>query len=315
MRTVRWGIGIILSSCIVSFGAHALEVAGEVVSVHGTAYVRQDGATQLQKPIALKPAQNVYAGDVINTSSDGAVKILLKDKSIVDLGASSLFKVEKFAAKEGGNREVDLDMKFGRLRVSVSKKITGTGKFNVKTRAATMGVRGTEFVVDSALGDSAAGKTAPKTDVTVLQGKVDVQGSSPSGAAAKINSLVAGNQISTQVGLTSSMIKLNDTQLAQVASVGKVEDNTFTKAITIEVKPESKASADRMPASDPAKGGEAPVAGSIASEVAAMAAEAPSVPVSFSEIGVPGAPSVVNINTSPVNQVNQSYRVTVVVGQ
>lgn len=339
MRTVNWDIGIILSFGIFCFNASALEreganpeAAGEVVSVHGRVYVRQD-AEGKDKAIPLRPAQNVFAGDVINTASDGAIKILLKDKSIVDLGASSLFKVAGFKPNSGTDREVDLDMKFGRLRVSVSKKITGGGKFNVKTRAATMGVRGTEFVVNSALGDAKSGANAPKTDVTVLQGRVDVQAPASAGAAPKVNSLTAGGRISAQVGVAPSLVQLNTQQMASIAAVNKVADNTFAKAITIEA-PENNAG--RAPASEGSKpaGGssagaasdtgsanassvasEQPAAGTLASAVADIAASAPTVPVSFTEIGVPGAPSVVNVTTNPVNQVNRSYRVTVIVGQ
>ena len=350
MRTVSWGIGIILSSWFFSFSASALErdganlqSAGEIVSVQGKVYVRQESSDKAQQQLRLHPAQNIYVGDIINTSSDGAVKILLKDKTIVDVGPSSLFKVDQFALKEGGNREVDLDMKFGRLRVSVAKKITGTGKFNVKTRAATMGVRGTEFIVNSALGDAKHDGIAPKTDVTVLQGRVDVKSPAGTNKLPQISSLTAGAKISTQMGMPSTVVQLNDKQLINVASVSRVADNTFTKAITIEMKPEGKSESKperksegkpspRTPASETGstaagtsivtttepKSGSLPATGtavgSLAGAMADIAAAVPIAPVSFSQIGIPGAPSVVNVTTAPVTVVNSSYRVTVIVG-
>jgi hypothetical protein len=309
-----WGflgtIAIILSFIPVS-QSFALEreksvenCAGEVVSVHGTVLVRQDGDNGKKAPIALQPGNNLYPGDVVNTSSDGAVKILLKDKTIVDLGGSALFKVAQFKPKGGSDREVELDMMFGKMRVAVPKKLTGTGKFQIKTRAATMGVRGTEFVVDSVQGSSNEGKvTAPKTDVTVLQGKVDVAKSgapSDSGTAH----LTAGSQISTQVGLaTSALVKLNPAQVANVATGSRVKDNTFSRAVTIESNLGSGGSSGRSPASGSA------LAGSVQSAMEKAAKDVPVVVVPPSML-VPTGPT-----GGPTNQNNRSYHVTVVVTQ
>ena len=395
LRTFRVGI---LSVCI-SFHAYALdrvnsvaESAGEIVSVSGNALIRQENQKgKSEAPFQLKPGQNVYAGDVINTGSDGAVKILLKDKSIVDVGASALFKVEKFKLNHGSDREVDLDMKFGKMRIGVSKKITGQGKFNIKTRAITMGVRGTELVISSALDAPVGNKTeVPKTEVTVLQGKVDVAKVGISQNTPSVQ-LTAGTQISSQSPLNSGgMVKLNDVQMSTVSNTSKVADNTFTKAVTIEPTQESRAqaqasssspssssstsstaaaasssssssgttkdskdskdangnapasnstaasnnssgsgsSAARAPAEiagGPTQGqgnNQAPPAapmipalpGSFQSTIAGMAASVPTVNVSFSELGVPGAPSVVTA-ANPTNRTNRSYHVTVKVSQ
>ncbi|MBS1958178.1 MAG: FecR domain-containing protein [Bdellovibrionales bacterium] len=332
MQTVSGLTVIILSFLALSVESHALDrdkpiegVAGEVVSVHGVVYVRQDVARgQAPASIQIKPGQNVFQADVINTGSDGAIKILLKDKSIIDLGPSSSFKIADFKVKDGANREVNLDMAFGRLRVAVTKKLKGDGKFNVKTKAATMGVRGTEFVVKSDLGFAGKGANAPKTDVTVLQGKVDVASApTTSGApSAPIQSLTAGGRISTTLGSAPApVIQLNNSQMQSVASIGKVADNTFAKAVTLEQQPDENSSSSRSPASNDgtnssssSKPADAP-AGSLQAAVANLAVQAPTVPVSFSEIGVPGAPSVTTATNSAVNQVNRSYRVTVIVGQ
>jgi len=314
------------------------QCAGEVVSVHGIVLVRQEDASgnKAQPPISLKPGNNIYAGDVINTASDGTVKILLKDKTIVDIGPSALFKVAQFKPNEGTNREAELDMMFGKMRVAVSKKLSGKGEFKIKTRAATMGVRGTEFVVSSALDapESKGNATPPKTDVTVLQGKVDVVTAGGQASAAPIH-LGAGNQISTHIGAASIPVKLNETQLATVSSSSKLTDNTFMKAVTIEPVVESHSSSastasngasssNRSPAESNGNGGSSSsstassttsAASSAISTAASIAASAPVIPVSFSNIGVPGAPSVVNV-VAPVKQTTASnYSVTVVVGR
>jgi hypothetical protein len=334
---------VIILSCVLSANAYALErektvanCAGEVVSIHGAVLVRQDSAVTGRAPasIQLQPGNNVYPGDVINTGSDGAVKILLKDKTIVDLGASALFKIAQFKANSGSDRQVGLDMMFGKMRIAVPKKITGKGEFKIKTRAATMGVRGTEFVVATALDGSAAGnkgtKTEPKTDVTVIQGKVDVAKAGIAVTSDPVH-LTAGSQITAQAGVPNTIIQLNTVQMTTVANTSHVADNTFTKAVTIENTPEPKSSStsnsgstasngsthssDRKPAdANSSSAPAAPLAGSVQSSLAGIAANAPTIPVKFSDIGVPGAPSVQSAVLPVAQQNKSSYHVTVVVG-
>ncbi len=325
MRSFCFLIAIFLSFSF-ALGAQALEreksvsdCAGEVVTVKGTVLLRQESEAS-KGPLALKPGNNVYAGDVINTGNDGAVKILMKDKSIVDLGGSALFKVASYKPKSGADREVELDMAFGKMRVAVSKKLQGAGKFQVKTRAATMGVRGTEFVVASDLETSSGSEkqAPPKTSVTVLQGKVDVANST--GSMPPVH-LAAGNQLTTQVGTPSgAVVKLNDTQMTTVSSNSKVSDNTFVKAVTIESAPVQHAStaasngnsSSGNSSRSPAEAGSSSSSGSASSSLAAVAVQIPTVSVSFSEIGVPGAPGVATVGQT-ASKSKTSYQVTVTV--
>src|SRR6185437_15211357 len=119
----------------------------------------------------------------------------------LDIGASALFNVNRFQVNHGADRKVDLGMMYGTLRASVTKKIDPIrGRFRVHTPSATMGVRGTEFVIKTdvaqirnlgaaaqaadgqgggsvpiAQSASAQAPVPPKTEVVVIQGKVDVQ--------------------------------------------------------------------------------------------------------------------------------------------
>lgn len=287
--------------------------AGEVVSLQGTVLLRHVVEGKTQETLTLKAGNNVYPGDVINTASDGAVKILLKDKTIIDLSGSSLFEVAQFNPKEGSNREVELDMMFGKMRVAVSKKLNGTGKFKLKTRAATMGVRGTEFVATSSIDAK-----APQTNIVVLQGKVDFAKTDAGVDSKQAMHLTAGNQVTTLPGDAVLKVQiLNPNQMNQVTSTSKIVDNTFLKAVTVSSNPpgrssgspnSNESSVSRTPASQSA----VPAAGSLQSAVATMAAQVPILPVSITELGVPGAPSVVN-TVGPISQNNRTYHVTVVV--
>ena len=243
----------------------AKELAGDIVSVKGTVFIRQDKSTGRQpaSPPKAIPGEKVYAGDVINTSSDGGVKILMKDKTIVDIGASTLFKLDEYLQRNGGNRKAKIDLAFGKLRVSVTKKLQGDGKFEVKTKSATMGVRGTEFIVKEDLPDrlskndkssSVDAAKSQKTEITVVQGKVDVstppsasQGRDPASAAApKTVSLSAGTQLTTGAGVPAGgaggagngPVKVSETQMKSLTSETRIADNTFVKAVTIEPQKE-----------------------------------------------------------------------------
>jgi len=241
--------------------ADGRQIAGEVVSVSGKVFIRQDGRAASGPLAAAKGGDALRAGDIVNTSSDGQVKLLLKDKTVVDLGPSALFKVEKFDPKNGTDREFKGSMMYGNLRAAVSQKITGTGKFQVRTPTATMGVRGTEFVIKSdppatlaeirqvvlapektiAPAPASENKSA-KTEITVIQGRVDVEqkvsDKSGSGEAKKAAPVVltAGTQLVTKQEdkVPAKAVKLEAQQVAQIAQSVKVQDNTFQKAVIVD---------------------------------------------------------------------------------
>ena len=302
--------------------------AGEVVSVQGTAMVRQEiNQNHAEDLTHLHEGSNVYAGDVINTSGDGSVKILMKDKTILDVGPSSLFKIAQFVAKNGPDRRVELDMKFGKMRLGVTKKLNEKGSFKIKTRAATMGVRGTELIISSPLELPAPGKKpdSPKAEITVLQGKVDVSNMGASHSSAPIH-LSSGDQLSTKPSAGSpTTVKLSEVQMTTASSNSRVAENTFSKAVTIETGSDTRGPASTNSSgnnsstgsSSGSTAGSTPAAAAAAMAnpaIASITTSVPTVSIPFSEINVPGAPSVVN-NPSPINQNNRSYHVTVTVSQ
>lgn len=256
--------------------------AGDVVSVSGTVLLRSDAAKSGQAVMRnAKAGDTIFAQDVINTGSDGRIKVLMKDKSIIDLGPSALFKIDSFKGKNGAaDREVDVSMVYGTMRAAVTQKLEGKGKFKVKTPSATMGVRGTEFVVKSEISDMkdvgkllnsgsgtlppaslASQGSAPKasTEVSVLQGKVDVgkhdfnatamtAGRNP--ASLGVVRLTAGTQ--TLAALNNATIAppkvMDATQMKVIATDAKVVDMTFQKAVVVENN--SSNSQGRSPASN-----------------------------------------------------------------
>lgn len=247
-------------------------VAGQVVSVTGKALFRSGNEASDAKGQTLKVGDVIRQGDVINTSSSGSVKLLLQDKSILDIGPSALFDITQYKTNHGGDRNVDIQMPYGQVRAAITRKLEGGGSFKIKTKTVTMGVRGTEFVVMAPLDevfkatekskpeDKIAGKSdgtsakpgstpapsANKTSVIVIQGNVDVEQKPEAGARnpasgklilPKKVSLSAGQKIVADSGPSAAPIKImavSTEELKQTVSVTKIDDNTFKKSITID---------------------------------------------------------------------------------
>jgi hypothetical protein len=295
--------------------------AGDIVSVSGTVLLRSDAKSDQAKMRTAKAGDVIYTQDVINTGSDGRIKVLMKDKSIVDLGPSALFKIDDFKGKKGAaDREVDVSMVYGTMRAAVTQKLEGKGKFKVRTPSATMGVRGTEFVVKSDVSDmkdvskllnhgssgfippSVASKDSSiqsTTEVTVLQGKVDVgkkdfnasattAGRNP--ASAGIVSLTAGPQISTSLAnATLAPAKTIEAgQMKAIATEAKVVDTTFQKAVIIENTNSNSSSQGRSPASN--SSGTSPMPEGVHRVLATTDIPLPPPPpVRPSDLNIPGA--------------------------
>ncbi len=160
----------------------AVSSIATIVSSKGGALIRSERSGG--KPVRVaKTGDEVFEGDTINTSSSASVKLLMIDKTVIDIGASALFHVKKV---EGGGpgRKIEIGLPYGSARAAVSKPLGPGGEFKVRSSAATMGVRGTEFVIQSPLespsqvsgsSTSQGSARAPTTTVTVLQGLVAVE--------------------------------------------------------------------------------------------------------------------------------------------
>jgi hypothetical protein len=251
---------------------------GKVVSLTGKVMARIEAKGQSSRKIPkvrfLKPADPVFREDVINTDSNGSVKILFQDQSIMDLGQSSLFKVEEFENKPNPEeRKVEMSLGYGRIRAAINQKIGTLGKFKIKTRAATMGVRGTEFYVMSEIEDSPAGKGSEgtsgtdqslKTQVVVTEGKVEVsapKGSEPSAGFAKPVEVLPGEKFTASLDLVedkdsgrapasvaSAVEKVAPEEMKTVVDQGKLKDTTFTQSIQIEAPTNSSSDSKGSPA-------------------------------------------------------------------
>lgn len=130
--------------------AHAADEAGVVKVSKGSAFLERAG----QKLPATVGAK-VFANDRILTGADGSVGITLRDLTLLSAGPNSMIDINKFSFDSTTHAgAIDAAVKRGTLSV-VSGKIAKTSPDNVRftTPGSTLGVRGTEFIVDAGLGD------------------------------------------------------------------------------------------------------------------------------------------------------------------
>jgi len=134
---------LLLLCALVALPALAGE-AGRVKVSKGEVQIERDGK-RLPAPVGAV----IQARDTVKTGPDGSVGITFQDDSLLSAGPNSELVIERFVFDSTTHKgEFDTALKKGTLAV-VSGKIVKQSpeSMRVKTPAAIMGVRGTEFVV------------------------------------------------------------------------------------------------------------------------------------------------------------------------
>lgn len=122
----------------------AVESIGSIKTVRGSASILRAGQT-----IPASPGLKLLVGDSVETGSDGALGLVLRDDSLLSLGPSSRIAVEQFlfAPAEG---KLGLTTRVLRGTVAYLSGIIGRlapDATTFVTPAFTIGVRGTHFAV------------------------------------------------------------------------------------------------------------------------------------------------------------------------
>ena len=138
-----------LFACALAFfatAAAAQDYAGVVKTTKGSAAVERAGAR-----VSLAPGVRVNQGDRILTGSDGYLGITLRDDTLLTLGPGSVLNLDTY----GFDAKTHEGSFMASLTKGVLSVVTGLiarrspESFTVKTRLSTMGVRGTEFIVEA----------------------------------------------------------------------------------------------------------------------------------------------------------------------
>lgn len=123
--------------------ALAGEPIGQIKTQTGTVFVERAGAS---KPIAI--GDRVFESDTIVTTS-GTVGITFTDNSMMSLGPMSRLKLDQFKFDATTHNGVfNSSLQKGTLSVKSGNIVRQTPEaMHIRTPAALLGVRGTEFVV------------------------------------------------------------------------------------------------------------------------------------------------------------------------
>jgi len=132
-----------LASTSVCFAA---DYAGVVKTVRGSATVERASSR-----VALAPGSRVNPGDRLVTGADGYLGVTMRDDTLLTLGPGSVLALDSY----GFDPKTHDGNFLASLTRGVLSVVTGLiakrspDAFVVKTRISTMGVRGTEFIVEA----------------------------------------------------------------------------------------------------------------------------------------------------------------------
>jgi hypothetical protein len=140
---------LVLLFCVLLAATTALHAADEsrpiglVKTVAGDASIVRDG-----RRVAAQPGAQLVQGDVLSTGATGTMAVILRDDTMLSLGASTETRLEQFVFEPAQQR-------LGMV-VRVARGVIGylsgrmaklaPGAVRLETPAATLGVRGTYLV-------------------------------------------------------------------------------------------------------------------------------------------------------------------------
>jgi len=135
------GLGAV---CAVLLAGEAIaQDAGRVKTVKGTVFIEREG----RREVALV-GSGVRQADTLVTGPDGAVGVTLADDTLLSAGPNSVLTISRFLYEANQPGSLEAALSKGTLAI-VSGRIAkqAPDAMRVKTPAAILGVRGTEFVV------------------------------------------------------------------------------------------------------------------------------------------------------------------------
>lgn len=142
VRSVVVGVAVMM----VLAGGAVAEAAdvGQVKTSSGAVHIERQG-----QRVPATVGQRVQPADVVVTGADGSVGITFLDGSLLSMGPGSTLAIDRFAFDSTTHQGVfETSLRKGTL-AAVSGTITkqASGAMKMRTPAAIIGVRGTEFVV------------------------------------------------------------------------------------------------------------------------------------------------------------------------
>jgi len=160
------GSGLIAPAMVVAamFFGQGTSLAGEGIGGAEIVVNEVKGNLAPNRVVAILRGDEVYRDEGVQTGPDSSAKVVLRDNTVVTVGASSNVKLDRFVyAGEGQRGAIALNLVKGSLVFA-----TGNAEkhsYLITTPTAALGVRGTIFRVEA---------TASKTQVVLEEGAINV---------------------------------------------------------------------------------------------------------------------------------------------
>jgi hypothetical protein len=201
----------------------------KVVALKGDASVVRNNTT-----IKLDGNSIIEKQDIITTKDNTKVQLLFKDETIISIGENSSFQVNDYLYDEKNQKfEAKFDMFKGTFR-TITGKIgkLAPDKFNLETKSASIGIRGTQIVMNLSKDSEQIFCTEGKILVTNLNskessfvnsgefvsldsnnGKIDVKKIKPNDLKKINNTITIQNNLATDT-ISNSVKTADDTTIS-----------------------------------------------------------------------------------------------------
>lgn len=133
-------------------GDQAAGDVGQVATVKGSATVTRGNPG---KAAALRINDPIFEHDTLMTGPDAALGITFDDQTTFSLSANTRIVVDAFVYQQGGSNAASFNVAVG-TAAFVASLVAKTGDMKITTPSATLGIRGTNGVVEVPSGGGAA---------------------------------------------------------------------------------------------------------------------------------------------------------------
>jgi hypothetical protein len=160
------GVG---SSVVLAPEANAVVSVSTLTVVDGAVLISHAGAEFK----SAREGDVLVAGDTIRTGSDGAAEITYFEGSSVRLEAETEIVVERLRTEADGGTVIGMMQTLGRTWHVVTKLISGSSRYEVRTPSSTASVRGTIFAVDVHVDADGPAATVTTSEGVVVHSAAD----------------------------------------------------------------------------------------------------------------------------------------------
>lgn len=225
--SLKYLSGFLIFGVLVSLPESVWAACGEILVSKGDIKVESASGG---KPTAAAQGTKVCQGDTIIAGLQSRAKVKMEDGNELNISPESRIKLEIYEYKPADNKKkVMLNVLYGKVRSATREenmyndqaKDGQANTFQVKTKSAVAGVRGTDFL-------TSFDRKTSKTEVVTFKGSVDVGRAGPGGTIMNAVSIGAGQKTEALPGAppappkpvpSKDMEKMNVESSAEIADV------------------------------------------------------------------------------------------------